>query len=449
VLKKLLTILIFVFGIVNANPAEDMFSTAHWGICIINPKTQEMVSHNASQLFVPASVTKLFTTAAALEGLGPTHAFDTVVKTTTLPDRDGKVFGNIYLIGGGDPTLTTKHLQELAKKVHAKGVRTIYGKLLVDCSRFSDHPLPTHAEWEDLGTDYGSEICALSVNDNVISLTVIPNPKGEDLAEIGLSQEVPICEIVNKVFTSKEAKYPSITCYRGITNNCVNVVGVIPASGSPATLSFSLHHPEEYAKKIFLKALSDNGISFYDIRYSNDIATSHEIARISSMPMSEILKKMNKYSNNLIADTLSRHNLTQPLQNVMAHMDIKPGEYFIYDGSGLSRHNLISPFQVCKLLEYMKNSPYSTAFVDSLPIAGLDGTLSKRFTNLPAGTVIRAKTGSMSGIANVAGYVELPNKEELYFAFFINNSKLGGKDTVAILDEYLVNVLKNHFPASP
>lgn len=438
-------ILILKVGFLSAGPAEDMFSTAHWGACIINCKTQEVIAHNESQLFVPASVTKLFTAAAALQSLGPTHTFDTIVKTTTPADREGKVYGNIYLIGGGDPTLTSKQLQNLAQKVYEKGVRTIYGKLVIDTSYFKGNSLPLHAEWEDLGTDYGSEISALSVNDNIIDLTVIPNPKGEGKAEIGLNQEVPICELTNKVETSSEAKTASIQCCRGIQNNCVELKGVIPASGAPVTTSFSVHQPEEYARKIFLKALTDKGIRFFDVRYKIDAATSHEIARNTSIPLSEILKKMNKYSHNLTAEMLARSNQPKAVENLMGFIDVKSGEFFVHDGSGLSRHNLVSPLQTCKFLEYMKNSPYSGAFRDSLAIAGLEGTLSKRFTGIKPGVVIRAKSGSMSGIANLVGYVELPNSEELVFAIFINNSKLSGKETAEALDNLLMHNIRSYF----
>ena len=134
-----------------AKDIHPLFLSSHWGVHVIDSDNKQVLyTHNGSQLFIPASVTKLFSTAAALEILGPSHLFYTHVKASVLPDKEGVIKGNLYLVGGGDPSLTSEGLHELAKRVYNAGIRTILGKVIIDDALFNGCSLPIHGEWEDL-----------------------------------------------------------------------------------------------------------------------------------------------------------------------------------------------------------------------------------------------------------------------------------------------------------
>jgi D-alanyl-D-alanine carboxypeptidase/D-alanyl-D-alanine-endopeptidase (penicillin-binding protein 4) len=445
---KLLTFAIIIFvGIdlcaqecfFNVNAVHPIFTTAHWGAHVIHSKDKRKVySYNESQLFIPASVTKVFTSAAAFESLGTQYVFKTSVKASALPDSEGTIHGNIYLIGGSDPTLETKALITLAEKIYAQGVRVIHGNVFGNST--CESSLPIHAEWEDLSSDYASEINALSINDNIVKIIISPTSSDQRLADIRVEQEVPFCRIINNVCKVKGLDKPSISYFRGFVDNTIEINGSIPLENPDITLLIAIHKPQEYALAIFKKSLIDCGITIHENLYSNDSTSASEIASHSSPPLPFIIQKANKTSCNLASDLLFNYD-DFSYEKLMNRLDIKSNEYSIYDGSGLSRHNLVSPQQTVKLLEYLKKVEYRKELLDSLPIGGVDGTLKMRLKDIPPGVIIRAKTGSMSGISNLAGYIELPDGDELIFTIFINNSLWPLTETHNALDKFLYHLV--------
>jgi D-alanyl-D-alanine carboxypeptidase/D-alanyl-D-alanine-endopeptidase (penicillin-binding protein 4) len=410
----------------------------------IDAKTKEVLySRHASHLFIPASIAKLFTSAAALDSLGPSYVFETIVKSSTLPDKEGKMNGQLYLVGGADPFLNTQALKQLARDVYERGVRVVKGKLIVDDSLFKGSPLPIHGEWQDLTMDYACEQSALSINDNIVKVTILPHAATGKLAEIQVEQEIPYCQLINQVLTSRKAKMASLSISRGLTDNLIAIEGVIPLSHPAITTRIAIHNPQEYAKEIFRKALQEEGILVMETMDQPDESRFYEMARISSVPLSLIIYKMNKQSHNLSADLLFKYMaqkfslpylVNNALDQLMNKIGINSSEYKLYDGSGLSRHNLITPKQTVKLLEYANEASFKDEFMASLPIGGRDGTLVHRFQDLLPYCQIRAKTGHMSGINNLAGYMEFPNGRQIIFAIFIDHSLLSADELTMALD---------------
>lgn len=415
-----------------------LFSSAHWGMHLIDAESKEVLySHNASQLFVPASVSKLFTSANALVTLGPSYRFDTVVKTSACQDPQGNIPGDVYLVGGLDPTLNSQGLKELAQQLRDRGITCIHGKVFADDCLCNGSSLPVHTEWEDLTYYYAAEQSALTINDNIVKLVMTPNLSGEGPAIVTIEQDVPYCTVINELETADPATPASISITRGLSNNAFTVSGTIPAQCSPIQQNVAIHEPQEYARLIFVKALQTCGINILEKEFqecSNQISI---LGSISSPPISTIIELVNKVSNNLTSDLLLK-SVQVTFEHLMKLLNIEAREYAIYDGSGLSRHNLISPKHTVRLLEFMLDSPFRDAFMQSLPIAGVDGTLEKRFKALPQNIIIKAKTGSMSGISNLAGYVETPNRR-LIFAIFFNNSLWSNSETSSLLDALLIH----------
>jgi len=439
----------------TARGIHPLFSSAHWGMHVIDADSKQVLyTHNASRLFVPASVAKLFTTAAALEVLGPSHRFHTRVRAAAVPDHAGVVKGDFYLVGGGDPSLTSEGLRELAKRAYEAGVRTVCGDVIVDDTLFDGCSLPTHGQWEDLPLDWAAEESALSVNGNSVEVVVAPNSAGVGLAQVRIKQDVPYCQLVNRVMTDRNITEPALAITRGLTDNVIEVQGVIPAESIPINTKIAVHHPQEYAKAIFLKALQDSGIVVTKASHPDIMGDLHEVAAVSSAPLLSIIHEINTHSLNLSANLLLKytnkqvsasaaggHGASSAITSLLHGASIPPGGCLLCDGSGLSRHNLVTPEQTVKLLEYMGDGPYQSAFADSLARPGADGTLATRFApGLFPGMAVKAKTGELSGVSSLAGFVHLDDGRRLIFAVFINCSLRPEEETADALDRLLRHV---------
>lgn len=437
--RKILHILLLI--VCTTGHGNDLFDTCHWGAYFVDSETgEELYSYNAKKLFIPASVTKLFTVGLAMDSLEPDHTFHTTVATSSRPNKAGVVEGHLYLIGGWDSCLTSQDLRNLAHKVHDCGIRTILGSAIsVMCE---DTFLPMHAEWDDLTMGYCPEICPLSINDNAVIVTLSPNESGSGLAGIKLEQDIPYFTVVNNVKTVKGIGAPEINYTRGLTDNILTISGIIPASYHPMTVKIAIHNPSEYAMRVFIKELQDCGIEIQDSleKTSYDKNSSFEIAQHVSPPLKELICRMNKNSHNFIAEMLFKYLGGYPKgSEFLKKVGITPEDYQWFDGSGLSRHNLFAPHHVVSLLQYLNKSGY----VETLPIAGVDGTLANRFLHKNPGYLIQAKTGSMSGMKNLAGSAQTPSGRNLTFAIFINNTCRSNSETIEALDNFLMNCLEH------
>lgn len=436
-------------------PSHPLFTSAHWGILVVDADSKEEVySHQSSKLFIPASLTKLFTSALVLEAFEPNECFYTTVKSAQMPDSNGTIQGNLWLIGGGDPFLSFEELVLLAKELHQKGVRNIEGVVIADDSLFKGISLPIHGEWEDLAMDYSSEISALTVNYNVVNISVKPHPEGMGAAVVTLKQEIPYSTLIAHVETVPATEVRELQISRGFSNNIIEIEGKIPANSPEAVLKVAVHNPTEYARQLFVKALRDEGIQVK----GGDYQTTEPLivlAKLPSKPVSDALLKQNKESHNLTAELL--HKLVgvredpkvlpdvgaqQALKKMMGKIAISSNDYRLYDGAGLSRHNLVSPEQVVKLLAYVNQAKYKDVFINTLPITGVDGTLVKRFQDKPEGLFLQAKTGSMSGLVNLAGFAKTPSGRSLIFCMMINTSVLSNKETEEVLGNFLLQIMK-------
>lgn len=453
-------LLIFCFAVISLHAKEarfatdPIFSSIHWGAYVIDADNYDVLySHNASKLFIPASLTKLFTTLTALECLGPDYRFHTKVQATFYDDKG--TLGNLYLVGGGDPTLTTKDLKDLAHQIQKQGIKKIKGTVFSDNSLFESQGLPIHAEWEDLAADYAQEQSALSINHNVVIAHVSPGDKVLSKAKVILEQDIPYCNVFNQINTAADSKQSDIVVHRGLSNNCIELYGRIPVGSNETTIAVAIHDPTEYTRQIFISCLREVGIPLQGKRVNDAQNELKEIASHISGPLLDIVHTIIQNSDNLFAElvfksigavqspgkaplTLARDKVASLLERI----GIKKENYVLYDGSGLSRHNMVTPKQVVGLLAYAKKTPFAQSFIDILPQGGLSGSLKNRLKDLPKGITVLAKTGSMSGISNLAGYATTASGKRVIFAFLMNNSTESYSKITLALDNALIAMLK-------
>jgi serine-type D-Ala-D-Ala carboxypeptidase/endopeptidase (penicillin-binding protein 4) len=448
---------------IDASPAG---RTAFWGIQIVDQATGKPVFElNADHLFVPASNTKLFTTALALKRLGPDYTF----RTTVRMDAGG----SIRLVGGGDPNLSNRAIpyrmgpaegnplqaiEDLADQVVAHGIERISGDVIGDDSAYVWQPFPPGWATDDPTWDYGAPASALTVNDNTFTLTVTGGPFDGDPVWIELVPPVEFYQIDNRVRTDSLATRRT-WIERDPGSTQLRLWGSLPP-GRVDTRALGIDDPALYAAQAFYDALRGRGVAIAGRPLANhlfpnqvedlrtgpepDPPAGMELAARSSAPLIEDLRITDKVSQNLHAEMLlravararrhigSRQAGVEEMKTFLTEVGIEEDEYRFEDGSGLSRLNLVRPRAVVQLLQYM----YEPEWVSLLPVGGEDGTLSSRFGHSRAAGKIHAKTGILSHVRALSGYAERRSGGVRTFSILVNNYNSADSSEIrAIIDK--------------
>jgi D-alanyl-D-alanine carboxypeptidase/D-alanyl-D-alanine-endopeptidase (penicillin-binding protein 4) len=430
------------------------FANAHWGVAIQSLKTGEyFYLQNENKGFMPASNMKLFTTATAISQLGSDFVFETRVYQNGKLDAAGTLLGDLVVRGVGDPTIGGRYsdstepdrmeavFREWAQKLKNQGVRAIQGNIVGDDNFFSDQPLGFGWSWDDESEWYAAQISALSFNDNCVDIFFDPAGKTDALASFKLYPETDYVSVKNYVTTAVDGLETGIYFNRKRAGNDVTITGSISEKRSNVADWFSVENPTAFFVTVFKKVLIEQGIKIsghaFDIdsleNYQYVLADSTELLRQVSPPLKEIIKTVNKESQNLWTELLLRtlgakfrgvgddvHGI-EVVKSFLEGVGIAPGGIGIADGSGLSRHNLITPMQVITLLRYMRTHKNSQNYYDSLPIAGIDGTIKHRMAGTAAQNNVHAKTGYINRVRALSGYVTTKDGEEIIFSLIVNN----------------------------
>jgi len=435
------------------------FAPAFWGIEVRSLKTGRVLfARNADKNFRPASTLKLVTTAAILDALGPDARLRTTVETTGRLDGLGRILGDVFLVGRGDPSLFSgptsgsgaiAPLPELAEALRAAGVRRIEGRVVGHEGAFTGDRRGSDWAWEDLTWSYGAEVSALSLNDNSVDLRLVPGERPGDPAVLEAEPRSSYYAVVSTVATAPAGTKKELTLARDAGGNRIRLAGSLPL-GETWEGKVALEDPALYAATVFGELLEARGI-----RVAGAAATSSEprpvasrvVAAHDSPPLVEMLKVVNKESQNLHTEMLLRllgqrakgegsvamgHEAARAF---LARMGV-PGEgWGLEDGSGLSRSDLVSPHGLVALLVAMDRHPYAEAFKESLAVMGVDGTLKDRLRGTPVEGRILAKTGTLKRANALAGYATTPSGERLAFSIVVNNHTVPGREAVAAIDE--------------
>jgi serine-type D-Ala-D-Ala carboxypeptidase/endopeptidase (penicillin-binding protein 4) len=424
--------------------SDPNFSNAQWGVVIQSLETGEyFYKRNENKLFVPASDLKLFTTAAGLYLLGPEYRFSTnVFMNGTI---DGSILdGDLIVEGRGDPTISGrfyndkmfKVFEDWADSISAAGIDEITGNLVGYDDDFDDKPLGKGWPWDLESYWYEAPSGPISFNDNVENLDITTKQKK---AIISIVPDVNYIVVTNNVQVVDGDSASSINVYRERGTNLVNVFGTIHFGDSVQTF-VTVNNPTQYAMVVLKKVLEDKGIVVkgypVDVDASStpvNISDSQKLFTYKSPPYKEIIKVINKSSENFFAEQViktigletrnfgSIDNGVDAMSDVFREMGINPDNMMIADGSGLSRLNLVTPRQIVSLLSFMYKSKYFIPFFNSLPIAGIDGSLGKRMKNTKAVNKVRAKTGYLDAVRSLSGFAFTGDNEPVAFSIIANN----------------------------
>ena len=475
-------------------------SRGFWGIEVVSLKDGTVLySLNDDKLFTPASNTKLFTTAAATALIGPDYKFNTTIETDGTIDRYGRLTGNLFLVGRGDPNISgrtlpyylrterkdppMKVLEDLADQVVKGGIKFIDGDIVGDDSYYAFERYGEGWAQDDMVWEWGAPVSALTVNDNVIYVSIFAADHPGDRAFVQIQPFAEYYKIDNRVMTTPAGTGPKrIYITREPGSNRLTIFGNIPVDDAGANEALAIEDPAQFAADAFREMLEKRGVVVYGQPKTKhtELATlstfsvttvapagggdaeSHPrppkpdtrtvLASYQSQPLGQDLKVINKVSQNLHAELMLRllgrekgnggtiEAGLEVVRGFMLQAGIHPDEYVFYDGSGLSRENLVTPDAIIRLLQYADKQPWGQSFEETLPVAGLDGSLSERFRGTPAQGRVEAKTGSLGHVNALSGYATTLSGDKVVFSIIGNNHNLPNKRALDTIDQ-IVNVI--------
>ncbi len=448
------------------------------GIKIVSLNSGKVIFENdADKYFMPASNMKNFTVATALEKLGADFKFVTSVYANALPDASGVVRGDLRIYGRGDVSVSTaffgttptdpetyyKGIDRLVDKITAAGVKRIEGSIVGDESYFKGFHIPGTWEWDDLQWYYGAEISALPINDNAVDLAVMPGNAGGTCI-VTIVPPNNLFQIANTcTTTAAPSTARNLSVNKRLDRNALEISGTMPAGDAGYKTSITISQPATLFVTLLKQRLEKRGIAITGSSrvMPRNVATTPgqiEIAKLESPPFREIAAKTMKPSQNMFTETIlwtlgerigrktgdtsdSSQLGINVMKSFLTSIGVPTDGIVPYDGSGLSRHDLITPNAVVTLYTYMaKQSKNAQAWRDSLTIGGVDGTLARRFVGTAAQNNMRGKTGTIDQVSALSGYVKTAAGEELVVSIVVNGVPGGAGIRTRVIDEIVVTL---------
>lgn len=415
--------------------------SGHWGAIVVSlTRGDTLFSENADARLQPASTMKLMTTAIALDRFGPEHRFTTaVLRDGTL--ANGVVSGNLYLRGGGDPSLSSRYiargqpepLDSLARMIAATGIRRVHGDIYADASAFETQLIPDGWQTRYLHAAYAAPVSALSINENLMWIVVRPEGK---TATVTLDPATTAIPIVNHVRVVGGTGGRIVA--RRTPEGALEVSGTIGSRAAEKRWSYVIEDPVTYAGGALAAALEKVGVAVDGtVKVGPTPSQAVEVAAYQSPPLGLLLSSMNRESINHFAELFFRDaaHAAEPglpgsavegervLRDFLRDkVGANPNAIHVTDGSGLSVNDSLTPRLMVKLLGYAHHSPWSSTFHASLPVAGESELLRRRMKYTPAQGNLHAKTGTTNVVSALAGYVTAKDGEVIAFSFIYNGS---------------------------
>ena len=462
-------------------------SRLNWGMEVADRDTGEILYDlNADHFFTPASNAKVITTMLALSSLGPDYRFRTTLESKSALESDGRIAGDLTLVGRGDPDLSNRRfpfagradrvgpvekiLAELADAAVAKGLREIDGDIVGDDSYYPYDPYPAGWSNGDLFFAFASPVSAIAFNDNTVSVIIAPGRRVGDPAILQTEPAAAMGTFAADITTGPPDTLPDFAVVRQSGANFILLRGAIGLGRTPTRLEIAMAAPAETAAASLKQLLEARGVRVMGTAraqhspppYSNAAGepilppppsqpaaaepNPAVLAEHISEPLLESIRLTNKMSHNLHAELLLRAVGREKLgvgstaaglkveREFLPSAGVADGDIFLTDGSGLGRDNLVTPRAMVTLLRYAAHQPWGKDFLSTLPISGADGTLEGRMANSAASGLIEAKTGEIEHDRALSGYATTLRGESLIFSIFYNNDPQHGLGTVAPVD---------------
>lgn len=394
--------------------------------------------YNDTRTFMPASTLKLFTGVAGLTYLGPDFIFKTQVLTDGTVDQSGKLNGNLYVKFTGDPELTVPYLDNLLNVLPKQGIKQINGHLIIDDFAMDHSNMAPGWLWKEQLLCYAAPSNAVIVNRNCFGFSIAPGKPGQP-ARVSAEPNWAHLVIINQTVTRGGRAACTPLEIKPTGSNTFTLTGCVSRRGT-ISVGVPLNDTRLAGANIVKNLLNQDGIPVAgSILYQPTPSNARLLAQRCSRSLDELVTKMLKKSDNIIANTIFKKlgeiyfHTTGTWQNgtqaVRAILGPKTGIDFskivIMDGSGLSRFDQVSPDQFAKLLNYAYRMPNNQIFFAALPRSSVDGTLKGRLGG-PTVDKVHAKTGTMDSISGLAGYIQSANHGNITFAILVNDPR-GGK----------------------
>jgi D-alanyl-D-alanine carboxypeptidase/D-alanyl-D-alanine-endopeptidase (penicillin-binding protein 4) len=490
--------------------SQPPLNRAHWGVDMVDLDTgKALYSQSSDQLFLPASNAKLFTTAAALAIAGPDYRFRTTVEAEGKMDENGRLLGDLVIVGRGDPNISgrvlpyalktqrtpphTQILEEMADQVARNGLKIVDGDLIGDDTFYAFERYAEGWAWDDLQWIDGAPVTALTFNDNVVFVNVLPGEHPGDKAVVTVEPETNYYELDNRVVTSSAGVPKRVGLHRDPGSKRIVLWGSLPLGDPGVKEPMSIEDPAEFVAQLFRTMLERRGITirgktrarhgddaqFFDQQIAhpaiapsagaatspavnpsmaaathspqepldlNQASSKKVLAEHFSAPLLDDIRVTNKVSENLHAELALRlagklrgyggsfEGGVAAVKQFLLQAGLKEDEFTFLDGSGLSRRDLVTPAATVQLLIYAARQPWGPAFEESLPVSGLDGSLSERFQKTSAAGLIHAKTGSLSHVNALSGYGQTTAGKKFVFSIFCNDHNVLASKALAAID---------------
>jgi D-alanyl-D-alanine carboxypeptidase/D-alanyl-D-alanine-endopeptidase (penicillin-binding protein 4) len=436
---------------IDAQIEQPRFAAATWGIAVVSLDSgRTLYAHEADRLLQPASTAKLFTAALSLSILGPDYRIPTQLLAGGRISK-GRLDGPLILRGRGDPTLGVESsadwAERLASQAAAQGLRFVRGGLIADDTWFAGPAHGSGWEAEDLQSWFAAPASSLSVDENIVRVTVTPAAVAGEPAMISMSPQEALPSVEGRLLTSARRTPDNINLYRGPGADTLHVFGSVAAGGQAQDFKLAMADPARVAALQLNQALKNHGIQIIGkLRVVHWPQSSPDpsaqvklLGEVLSPPVAEILERGLKRSQNLYLQNLlltvgareppptyagfvsTERRGIQALRRLLDEIGIPPSASLIGEGTGLSRRDLVTPAAMVRLLSYLAAQPDAGWVRDALPIAGVDGTLIGHMRRTAAENNVHAKTGSMRYVQCLAGYVTTASGEHLAFAIMLNN----------------------------
>jgi serine-type D-Ala-D-Ala carboxypeptidase/endopeptidase (penicillin-binding protein 4) len=464
---------------------------AHWGISVVTMSGSPIYALNDSQYFNPASNAKLLTTAAAYALLPSGLTFTTTVSSGAPIGHAGEIRGDITILGAGDPNISARTvpygfkteragpplaaLEDMADQIVRQGVHSVSGDIVGDDTWFVYERYGAGWSWDDLQWGYGAPVSALSVNDNEVYINAMPAAQAGEAAAVSWVPATTYYTLDNSLTTCPPGDPGKPGVERSPGSLTVRVFGKTPLGGPGLHSALAIEDPAEYAARSLRQMLLARGVqvggvaraqhrmstdtgdffagqalplTFHPITIENVKATNVGpvlLASHVSPPLGDDLVVTNKVSQNLHAEITLRTlgklegadgsilEGTRVVRQFLTSAGVAPGDFVLYDGCGLSVQDLVTPRAFTTLLAYAARQTWGEAFRTSLPVGGVDGSLSARFKQPLLDGKVFAKTGTLGEARALSGYVVAASGQTVAFSIMCtDHSPSGSADRTAM-----------------